>query len=79
MDESIVHNVTLAGGRASGRATENIVGVFTLCDQSRTTVIRHAGEYVSLCLIALRERHAVGLGELVQQVADLHCLFQKSA
>ena len=37
-------------------------------------MICHAGEQVSLCLIALRKRHAVGLGEFVQEIAALQVL-----
>ena len=37
-------------------------------------MIGHADEQVPLCLIALRKRHAIGLGELVQEIAALQVL-----
>ena len=72
--EGIVHHVTLAGSRASGGTAEHIVGVFTLYHKGASSVVGHAGEQVSLSFVRLREHHAVGLGELVQQVAALQVL-----
>ena len=40
-------------------------------------MVGHADEQVSGGFIALRKRHAIGLGELVQEIAALHSLFQK--
>ena len=40
-------------------------------------MVSHADEQVTLRFIALRTRYPIGLGELVQEIAALHCLFQK--
>ena len=79
MHKGIIHHVALARGVACSRAPEHIVAVLTLSYKGASSVVGHADEQVSGGFIALRKRHAIGLGELVQEVADLHSLFQKSA
>ena len=64
--ESIIHYRTFAGGIAGGGAAEGVVHILTLRHEGGASVVGHFGEQVAVFLVALRQRHAVGLGELVQ-------------
>ena len=77
MSKDIVHHSTLAGGIAGSRATEFIIAVLTLHHEGTTTAVSHADEQVTLRLVGLRERHAVGLAESLQQICAGHILKTK--
>ena len=68
MGESIIYYRAFTSGVARGGSTEGVVDILTLRHKSCATVVGHAGEQVSVFLVALRQRHAVGLGKPVQQV-----------
>ena len=74
MGKDIIHHRTLAGGVAGSRATEFIIAVLTLHHKGTTTAVCHADEQVTLRLVGLRERHAVGLAEGLQQIRAGHIL-----
>ena len=78
MSKDIIHHRTLAGGVAGSRATEFIIAVLTLHHEGTTTAVCHADEQVTLRLVGLRERHAVGLAEGLQQVGAGHILKAKA-
>lgn len=64
--ERIIPRAALAGGAARCGAGGGIVGVAALCYKGIATAVGHLHEQVSLRLVALRETHAVGLGERLQ-------------
>ncbi len=68
MSKDIVHHSTLTSSIAGGRATEFIVAVLTLHHEGTTTAVCHADEQITLCFVGLRQRHAVGLAERLQQI-----------
>ena len=78
VSKDIIHHSSLAGGVAGSRATEFIIAVLTLYHKRATTAVSHADEQVTLRLVGLRERHAVGLAEGLQQIRTRKVLSQKS-
>ncbi len=68
MSKDIVHHSTLTGRIAGGRATEGVIAVLTLHHEGTTTAVCHTNEQVTLCFVGLRQRHAVGLAERLQQI-----------
>ena len=74
MSKDIIHHGTLTSGIAGGRAPEFIIAVLTLHHEGTATVVCHADEQVTLCFVGLRQRHAIGLGERLQQICAGHIL-----
>ncbi len=68
MGKNIIHHSTLTSSIAGSRATEGVIAVLALHHEGTTTAISHADEQVAIGLVSLRQRHAVGLGERLQQI-----------
>ena len=69
--EAVVDGLPVAGGAAGERAAECIVGVAALGHGGAAALVEHAGEQVTLRLVALRERHVAGQRE---HVVGFSCL-----
>ena len=71
MGESIIHYRAFAGGISGGGAAEGVVHILTLRHEGAAAMIRDARERIAVFFIALRQRHAVGFGELPQNKVSL--------
>ena len=69
--EGVVDGLPVAGGAAGERAAECIVGVAALGHGGAAALVEHAGEQVTLRLVALGERHVAGQRE---HVVGISCL-----
>lgn len=68
VNEGVVHDAALSGGVAGSGVAKDIVGIGTLSYEGAASVVRHAGEQVAGGLVCLRKRHAVRLGEHLQEI-----------
>ncbi len=74
MSKDIIHHSTLTSSIAGGRTPEGVIAVLTLHHEGTATAVCHADEQVTLCFVGLRQRHAIGLGERLQQICAGHIL-----
>ena len=68
MREGIGHDTTLAGGIALRGAADSVVDIIALRHEGAAAVVLNPHEQVARVLVGIVHRHAIGLGELVEQV-----------
>ena len=68
MREGIGYDTTLSGGIALRGTSDSVVDIIALRHEGATAVVFNPHEQVAGMLVGIVHRHAIGLGELVEQV-----------